>query len=1002
MIRSTLQKRLQRQTSIPNYKQELNNKNSIVVDNISDLTALDTTDFQDGIIASTLGYYVPSDGGGARWEYVDSGLTADGYMIRNATGGGFWRMIYSGPLSVKWFGASGDDVADDTAAIQAAIDYIDAQTHKPTLFFPRGVYRVTDKINIPLIKGLKVIGENRDAVIIKQTANNTPILEFTKDTTNTVFFSDFSLVYESQQNYADHPLSVAICYSEDGWSSNAGYYHHHYHNLRISAATEGISHHPNLSSSQIVPVWGCTYDTIYFVNVSHCCINNMRGQDFGQPGNRYYNIKSFNPAENDTTGYALQLRGEISIRDLSIEQWRGRLIHAHSSKNMVMENVHIEHHKIKDDYTILFYVPGCRATVTGLQFNCYSNSNTAHRLFSGTSGSVIELNNINAAYYLSPHVATGYDVLGTMAVIANHGESVLNNITVGEKTSIYYEYETFYAGIKSIDGQPPIWHELPTADASQVGKTVVIRNENNSREKLYRCVGFNSNYFWKEVNKESWFSSTPHTYHNGGSNSGIQSLDLIPDLSGLPLIINVAFEVPSAGNAYGIFAFTGMSGTVGVVARGFGAFIDSSGSLIVRKYGSTTSDYIEWALTGFTTTYAGKNIRLVIAIKNDNTFAAYIEGVNITSNGTENTNGTPPTWSDEIIEGRFILGRFGSGQDFNGRMWPEETLISVDEITDVEVAAVETHGWPQHIIEMSYVDSVLFDNWKDGDFGNSATSIISSSSDGFTAESDGSTAILANAALTRNWVNHRIHVSFSVDTLSTGSAYFQIGDYVLTGGNGNSNVDIIGVSGTATTSIVSSVPGAGAGEGIKIDSTGTVKAVIDLSSLLNQVPRFWLGASGQTIEISAFKIIEEGNLFDWKLSKSPLLLDQIGNKIHAIAEGGILSTGDLPTRLISVVMEWSSSADAKSFFGGINDKVLLDGQQLLNIYFQSTGAANPIINIGDGTDDDRYASALDTGASSSATLLNTISDGINRDIVVTPTVIGDYTLRFILELSPAF
>ena len=54
-------------------------------------------------------------------------------------------------VSVKSFGAVGDGVTDDTAAIQQAIDYIDVAGNygKNTLFFPSGKYLVTSTLVLP-------------------------------------------------------------------------------------------------------------------------------------------------------------------------------------------------------------------------------------------------------------------------------------------------------------------------------------------------------------------------------------------------------------------------------------------------------------------------------------------------------------------------------------------------------------------------------------------------------------------------------------------------------------------------------------------------------------------------------------------------------------------------------------------------------------------------------------------------------------------------------------
>ncbi len=72
--------------------------------------------------------------------------------------------------SVRGYGAVGDGVADDTTAInRALLDlYCRAGSNtnpqvRRTLFFPAGVYRVTDTINIPAFA--KIVGEGADATI---------------------------------------------------------------------------------------------------------------------------------------------------------------------------------------------------------------------------------------------------------------------------------------------------------------------------------------------------------------------------------------------------------------------------------------------------------------------------------------------------------------------------------------------------------------------------------------------------------------------------------------------------------------------------------------------------------------------------------------------------------------------------------------------------------------------------------------------------------------------
>ena len=68
-------------------------------------------------------------------------------------------------VSVKDFGAIGDGVADDTAAIQAAIDT------ERGVFLPKGTYLVTSSLTIPY-NGARMYGEDQYNTIIKAPTNS--------------------------------------------------------------------------------------------------------------------------------------------------------------------------------------------------------------------------------------------------------------------------------------------------------------------------------------------------------------------------------------------------------------------------------------------------------------------------------------------------------------------------------------------------------------------------------------------------------------------------------------------------------------------------------------------------------------------------------------------------------------------------------------------------------------------------------------------------------------
>jgi hypothetical protein len=59
-----------------------------------------------------------------------------------------YSMIAGSPVNVLDFGAVGDGVADDTLAIQAAINYVQSLKDRPTIVFPVGKYKITSTITI--------------------------------------------------------------------------------------------------------------------------------------------------------------------------------------------------------------------------------------------------------------------------------------------------------------------------------------------------------------------------------------------------------------------------------------------------------------------------------------------------------------------------------------------------------------------------------------------------------------------------------------------------------------------------------------------------------------------------------------------------------------------------------------------------------------------------------------------------------------------------------------
>lgn len=111
-------------------------------------------------------------------------------------------------VNVKQFGAKGDGVTDDTAAIQAAITAT-LSTLGGSLYCPNGTYLISSELSIPQVQGIKIYGQSMGGVIFRQSSNATHIFSFAHCDSSLFTISDITFDYVNSQT----SVSTAIYFA---------------------------------------------------------------------------------------------------------------------------------------------------------------------------------------------------------------------------------------------------------------------------------------------------------------------------------------------------------------------------------------------------------------------------------------------------------------------------------------------------------------------------------------------------------------------------------------------------------------------------------------------------------------------------------------------------------------------------------------------------------------------------------------------------------------------
>jgi hypothetical protein len=118
----------------------------LIVNTIAELSLYDNSTAEVILVLDT------ARTGGNPFQWTNSATVNNGTVYAGLTG--FWEMMFSGPASVAWFGATGDGLTNDSAAIQNALDNFNS------IYFPAGHFRCNVQLSTQ-----QVFGEKESTII---------------------------------------------------------------------------------------------------------------------------------------------------------------------------------------------------------------------------------------------------------------------------------------------------------------------------------------------------------------------------------------------------------------------------------------------------------------------------------------------------------------------------------------------------------------------------------------------------------------------------------------------------------------------------------------------------------------------------------------------------------------------------------------------------------------------------------------------------------------------
>ena len=186
------------------------------------------------------------------------------------------------PGNVLRYGATGDGVTDDAAAIQIALDLLDGAGVGGEAFFPDGDYLIASALTIPAVStGWKIRGESRQGVKITQDTVNTAIFKFADGLIHSFFIGDLRLTWTSAQTTSN---TSSIVFDANDQTAGAGAYNGEFARITIENSYRVFS------STGATGIWGCNIHDIWYQTGTGSFVYLALSPAKGLPNNRFTNI----------------------------------------------------------------------------------------------------------------------------------------------------------------------------------------------------------------------------------------------------------------------------------------------------------------------------------------------------------------------------------------------------------------------------------------------------------------------------------------------------------------------------------------------------------------------------------------------------------------------------------------------------------------------------------------------------------------------------------------